>query len=126
MLIKRLLEPNKFDLWLAVLWTSIIILLCFKAPAVEKEFYFPNADKLAHSIFYLTFVILWYRYMLFIGLKDKKHKVYLIVVAVLLGLVIELAQAFLTTTRQGDVLDAVANTIGCLLGIIVVNLVYKK
>ena len=126
MLIKRLLEPNKFDFWLAVLWTSIIILLCFKAPAVEKKFYFPNVDKIAHSIFYFIFVVLWYKHMLFKGLKDRKYKLYLVITAILLGVAIELAQEFCTTNRQGDFFDALANTIGCFLGIIMVSLLYKK
>lgn len=126
MIIKPLLEPNKFDFWLALLWTSILILLCFKAPAIEKKFYFQNADKVAHIAFYVIFVVLWYKHMLFKGLTDKKHKLFLVFVSILLGVAIELGQAFFTTTRQGDVIDVAANTVGCILGIIIVSLLYKK
>jgi VanZ family protein len=39
--------------------------------------------------------------------------------AVLFGIAVEIGQHFLTTTRQADVWDVVANTIGSIAGILV-------
>lgn len=125
MLIKNLLAPNKRALWLAVLWTVLILYFSFKAPSVERKVYFPNADKIAHFVFYFVFVIVWFRYFYLKKGHDFKGKFLLFLVAVLLGIGVEFGQHFLTTSRQGDVSDAVANTIGSLIGIIVVSSVFK-
>lgn len=47
------------------------------------------------------------------------------VFAALWGALMELCQAYLTTTRSGDILDAAANTFGVLCGALVLLLLYK-
>ncbi len=49
----------------------------------------------------------------------------LLFVAVLLGIAVEIGQHFLTTTRQADFWDAVANSIGSLMGIVAISFLFK-
>nr|WP_304608552.1 VanZ family protein [Pontibacter anaerobius] len=42
----------------------------------------------------------------------------------LFGISIELMQHFFIYGRQGDIIDVLANTIGCLLGIVLFKLIY--
>ena len=54
-----------------------------------------------------------------------KNKIVLVCIAVLLGVLIEMAQKYLTTTRQADVWDAVANSTGAFMGILVATKVFR-
>jgi VanZ family protein len=125
MLIKNLLAPNKRDIWLAVFWTFLILFLSLKAPSGESNFYFPNADKVVHFTFYFVFVFLWFKYLFFIQKNKMKNKVALVVVAILFGISMELFQHFFTTTRRADIWDVAANSLGSIMGIIVVSSVFK-
>lgn len=125
MLIKNLLAPNKSGIWLALFWTFLILFLSLKTPSGESKFYFPNADKVVHFTFYFVFVFLWFKHLFFIQKNGKKNKIVLVVVAILFGILMELFQHFFTTTRQADFWDVVANTLGSLMGIIVVSSVFK-
>lgn len=42
------------------------------------------------------------------------------------GIMIELFQTYFTVTRNGDVVDVLANTTGCLLGILAIKILDKK
>lgn len=116
MTIKPLLAPNKISFWLAIFWTILILFLCLKSPSGEPKFYFPNADKIVHFGFYFVFVLLWFRFLVF---KDKNSNAtlsMLIVVSIVLGILIEIAQKYFTINRQADWLDIVANTFGSISG----------
>ena len=126
MIIKNLLAPNKYSFWTAVFWTFLMLFFCFKSPSGEEKVYFPNADKVVHFTFYVVFVVLWFRYYSFKTSLDFKAKVKLVTTAILLGIAIEIGQHFLTTTRQADVWDVVANTIGSMVGIWVSIFIFES
>jgi len=65
-------------------------------------------DKLVHLVFY--FVFMWFC-MLGGGMSLKKA----LILAISYGLIIEILQHTLTTQRQFDLLDVVANSVGALL-----------
>lgn len=120
MTIKSLLAPNKNSVWIAVSWTFLILYLSFKNPSSEeKMFFFPNADKMVHFTFYFVLVIAWFRYLLFERKQGMKIKVILVSAAILMGICVEIGQSCLTVNRQGDVLDALANSIGAITGILI-------
>lgn len=116
--IKHLLAPNKYSFWVAVLWTGIIFYLSFKTPSSGPKLYFENADKAVHFTFYFGFVFLWFKFLLFQKKGVFRNLIVLVVIAILIGILIELSQGLLTTTRQPDVWDAVANSLGALMGAI--------
>jgi VanZ family protein len=124
--IKRLLAPNKYALWLAILWTLFILLMCFKAPSGVTSITFLHADKIVHFAFYFVYIVLWYRFLLHKGNTLTRTKIYLIVTAVILGILIEIGQSLFTTTRHSDVLDIVANCLGASFGIFSLSLLYPS
>jgi len=121
------LAPNKYAFWVAVFWTTIIVFLSFKTPSSEPKLYFENADKIVHFTFYFGFVFLWFRFLLFQKNGIFRNLFVLVLIAIFLGVLIEILQGLLTTTRQPDVWDAVANSFGALMGAIVsYKIVYKS
>lgn len=78
----------------------------------------PYLDKLVHFTFYLVFVLLG---CLAFNLNENKIKLtkgllILIICAVLYGLIIEALQDVLPVDRSAELLDILANTIGALVG----------
>jgi VanZ family protein len=124
--IKRLLAPNKYAIWSAVLWTMFILIMCFKTPSIEKKLYFTNVDKIVHFTFYFVFVNLWFRYLFYKNLQSLKTKAYLAIIAIILGVLIEMGQSIFTTSRQGDIWDIMANSSGALLGIYITGILYRS
>lgn len=110
---------SRYSFWIAVLWTVLVLFLSFKTPSSEPKFYFANADKVVHFTFYFGFVFLWFRFLIEKKIGIIKNQIILFLSAVLLGILVEILQGLLTTTRQPDVWDAVANSVGALLGLIV-------
>jgi len=76
-----------------------------------------NADKLVHFSFYAIFSMLWFVYLQSIVKNDKKLYLAVFIFSVLFGIGIEICQSIFTETRQADVADAIANTLGSLFGL---------
>lgn len=80
----------------------------------------PHADKFAHFIFYMMFSILG---CLFVRERTEgnwsvqKAVKYMVLVAMLYGMVIEVLQYTLTEDRMAEIGDVLANTIGAMAGI---------
>jgi VanZ family protein len=121
-IIKHLLERKFF--WLALIWTFVITVASLVSVNSFSKIKSVGNDKIVHFLFYLFFVILW-------GLvkrqNDSNRKYYLFVflVAMSYGLIIEVLQEILTNTRQADFYDFLANTMGAFVGLIVL-LYYKN
>lgn len=106
---------------LTILCTLAIIVLSLApigAPEMARDV--PLFDKWAHFVMYgaLTLTVCWElrrRY----GTRVPSRRLVLlgVVFPVLLGGLMELGQAYLTTYRSGEWLDALADTIGALLGL---------
>lgn len=118
MIIKRLLEPNSKSIYTAILWAVLILILSFKAPAVNPKYIFQYQDKVVHCTFYFVFVFLWFRVLVFKSATQMRHQILLFIISVALGIIIEILQGTITTTRQADIFDVVANTSGSLIGVI--------
>lgn len=116
MIIKALSEPNKNSFWTAFSWTLLILFLSFKSPANVPNITIPNADKVVHFMFYFVFVFLWYRYLFFIKKTKAIHLFLLVVVAITIGILVEIGQGYFTITRQSDIFDVVANSLGAIVG----------
>ena len=89
----------------------------------------PNFDKFVHFTFYFVMVILGVlavREYLKTPMKFLKVTIYMLFFAILYGIIIEVLQYTLTVNRQGDILDALANTLGALLGMLVVRILFSK
>lgn len=49
-----------------------------------------------------------------------------IILPIVMGILVELAQAYLTTCRSGEVFDAICNTLGVLLGVLIASIIVKN
>ena len=82
-------------------------------------------DKWTHFVMYgvLTLVLLWER-----GKKPMKPMVsvwQLLLIAIVMGGLIELAQKYLTTCRSGEWLDFVGDVVGVVIGALLYAAFYR-
>ncbi|HET8885713.1 MAG TPA: VanZ family protein [Salinimicrobium sp.] len=111
---------------LALLYTLLLIgasLFSLKDIPVEK---ISTSDKVLHGVAYFVLVVVWS----FVISKSKNRsfrKMLFLIgsVAFIFGIVIEILQGSLTTYREPDIWDVLANTIGIVLAMGVVT-VKKK
>ena len=92
--------------------------LCLIKPPHTELMDFQNSDKVAHSIAYVIFgSVIWLEYLRRHDRIDWRKILLLPVLGmILLGGLMELLQAYCTTTRSGEWLDFCADTVGVLLG----------
>lgn len=108
----------------AVTALAIIVASLIPVPEIPQTD-IPFADKWAHWVMYGTLtLVISYDLM-----RSKSLSIRNIVVgavfAVVLGGLLELMQAYCTSTRSGDWLDFYANTFGVFCAVVIV-LIYKK
>ncbi len=117
--IKNLLERNKF--FIAIIITIAIAYLSLSNPiALKPPIKITFLDKIFHFIAYCSLTLSW----LFALNKVLKFK--LITISIFLyGILMEFLQGILTTNRQEDVYDILANSLGILFGLLLFNIFYK-
>jgi VanZ family protein len=103
-----------FWLFLFAAWFVIILFLALRSGTPSLESTILGWDKLQHAA---AFGVL-----AFLGGKTLEHRLplvkawlYAFVLAILLGGLVEIAQAFLTTERTGDWYDFLADILGAAL-----------
>lgn len=122
-----LLVHKKTILSLAVCWTVLIAVLCLvsfrKLPSIGVS----GADKYVHVTFHFVFVSLWGFYS-----KISRHEILisrilkLVVVSTLYGVLIEILQETLTTTRHADIMDVLANFTGATLALLIFIVIKRQ
>ena len=81
---------------------------------------FKNSDKIVHVLFYFFFTFFWSK-------AYKNKKVFLIMLsAVVYGIVIEVLQTTITVTREADLYDMLANSLGAFLAMLVLGFSNKN
>lgn len=131
-----LIIKRKHFIYLSIFWIGVVLLLSlfnFQSIDTPSTLKFPHIDKLAHLTMYsiLSFLLL-------AGYSSRKnrdlsnsrgnHKYINIIVFILssiFGIIVEALQYSLTDYRSGDYLDAIANTIGVIVGIITYSIAIK-
>ncbi len=96
-------------------------------PKEEKTF-IPNLDKLVHATLFGCFVFLWSIY--YATRKEKNNHsdsrfVLILIIACLYGVTTELMQKYLIPNRDYDIFDILADSIGAVLGFLIVLLTVK-
>lgn len=115
-------KRRKIFFWSALSWTGVILYLCLIKSSSIPEFDIANLDKLAHVFFHFVFVTLWYLYLEIYLKKTEKKKllVILFLMSFCFGTTIEILQGLFTITRNGDVIDVLANTTGAVFGLLLI------
>lgn len=124
-LTKNLLVPKQFYFWAALLWTGIISFLSLlrsnEIPVVQVS----NIDKIVHAFFYFVFNSLWFLFFKKQLESISKALAVSFLLSVFFGIGIEIMQESFTKTRQGDIMDVLANTSGAILAVCVI-LIHNK
>lgn len=112
-----------FSILVVLLVTALSLFPAQEFPEVDVQF----ADKWAHWLMYaaMTTII-----GIELGLKNPvktwmRRIISIAAFSALWGALMELCQACLTTTRNGDILDAAANTFGTLCGALALLILYR-
>lgn len=92
-------------------------------------FRIPHLDKMVHFIFYLVMVVTG-----FFAIKDYLVHRYkasaillgMVVFSIMYGMIIEVLQYSITVNRQGDILDALANSLGAITGMFLTRSLFYK
>ena len=116
---KRIFTPDspykKQARFLALLWTLLIFIGCFTPGKDLPKVDVPLIDKWVHFILFGGFTFLWLCARPIVNLRSLFS---LFLIAVALGSFIELMQGWLSFLgRSMEFMDAVADSIGGLLGI---------
>ena len=114
------LKKYRFTILLSLLIWVVCLIPIPETPLNELSF----VDKWTHFLMYgvLTITLLWERRK-----APKKLSLTLsLSLPIAQGILIELAQAYLTTCRSGDWFDALCNTLGVLLGALISKIVNSK
>ena len=104
---------------LGCLYTGVLTtLLLTPSKGLPATIQIPFLDKWAHiaALFILTYVWLLFRRL---SLSKKIGPLQVVFFCFIYGIIIEAIQHWFTASRTADVLDIVANGIGCLLGYLV-------
>jgi VanZ family protein len=106
---------TKWARFLAVAWTLLIFIGCLTPGREIPHVSVPFIDKWVHFVMFGVFTFLW---LCARPATGRKFLVVLFFISVVLGTVIELLQGYLTSLgRSMELLDAIADSIGSLLGI---------
>ena len=99
-------------LWMAGGWLAIGFTILTSLWPGGVSLPVPIWDKLQHAAGY-ALLMLW-----FVGLYPRDRFLLLALWCTALGVAIEFAQGYLTTTRSMDVFDVVANSTGILIALL--------
>lgn len=120
------LVPNKIYNWLAVLWTFTIIVLCLESTNNLPKIKVKEIDKLVHACIHFVFTFLWFLTFINFKLNFKKAILCAFLFSMFFGISLEILQKLLTTTRQADILDVLANVAGAFLAVFLINYLERK
>jgi len=111
---------KQFFLFAALFWTGVILFFCLENAQNIPQIAIPYIDKVVHVGFHFIFTILWFLY--FKKKFSSSNIIRLLSIAwmgsLFFGIAIELIQQYVTTTRNADVIDVLANAMGATFAVI--------
>lgn len=113
----------------SLIWTALVITLSVvpSSSVSIDEVQFRNVDKVAHFIMYSLMSLFWViglkRQNIYIGVRRRAFHI-TVIGTMFLSFAIELIQEEFLPTRGFEVLDLIANGIGCIFGILIFKIIY--
>ena len=114
----------------SLVWTTLVVILSLvpSSNVSLDNFQFKGVDKVAHFIMYTLLALFWVigfkRQDIYVGLRR-----YALQISILGGfsmsVIIEFMQEYVVESRSFEVLDLIANGIGCIFGIVLFKIIYK-
>lgn len=119
--------------WPAMAWTFIILVASGipgnAIPEILTFWDWLGPDKIVHLLMYgvLTFLLLlaFKKQSTFLLLKNFAV-IFALTYGIVLGLVMEVMQQYIFIGRSGNIYDFIANTLGCLAGLVAFNIFLNK
>ena len=115
-----------------ILWTGVIFALCsMPGKAIPKINWLEllSFDKFVHASMFFVEQILLMRALISLqeeSFLNKNYKWISVLFCVAYGGSLEIMQYYVFSERSGDVLDFIANSTGCLIGLFVFKPLSKK
>lgn len=103
-----------------ILWTLLILALCSMPGKSIPKFNWLEMlsfDKWVHASLFCVLQVLVMRSFAIQRDNGKSNKVWATVLCVTYGGLLEVMQTLFFSERTGDILDFIANTVGCLAGL---------
>lgn len=120
MIIKPTLK-DKILLLFAILYSILILILSLVKLENIEVIELESSDKIYHTICYAILTITWLTYFKF-KIQFVKENLILASLIITYGIVIEYLQLNLTSYRQFDWWDVMANSTGVLIGFVISKL----
>ena len=112
--IKKLLERNAYLIAILITVFVAVSSLVSLRGISSISIGISNFDKIVHAISYFILTLSWF-YATQNDYKKSSFKIILILLLISFGTIIEVLQGGLTTYRQADFFDVLANSLGILL-----------
>ncbi len=109
---------------LASIWTVIIFALCStpgKYVPTSLWLDLLSFDKFVHATIFFVLIALWLIFLITRSCYSSINKIIVLVACVLYGGLLEIMQATLFSQRSADWFDFIANSVGCLVGLLFIN-----
>ena len=113
---------KRYSLVITIIYSLALTTICLiQIDGIVHEVKIPNADKIFHFFSFFALAFLWYITLFFkFGLNKNKSIINAILISVAFGIIIEILQGRFTATRQSDIKDVFADTLGALLVALVI------
>jgi VanZ family protein len=114
---------KRYSLFIAIIYSIALTILSLITISGIPDIGISFGDKIFHFLAYYILTLVWF-YALFTKFNFKKNKaiLYAAIFSMIFGIVIELLQGSITTSRHSDVYDAIANTLGVVIAVLVLFL----
>ncbi|RAJ18237.1 VanZ like protein [Olleya aquimaris] len=118
-MVRKLLPVFSFGYSIALLVLSLV--------TVKEIAGFPNqSDKVLHVLAHVILTGLWFLTLnQFYRKGINQAKTIALVVSILFGILIEVLQHTATQSREADFKDVIANILGALIAVLLINLIIK-
>lgn len=124
-MLKRILNWWRDNsVFIAVSITVLILVTSLINPKSINVTSIHISDKILHLVSYAVLMNAWL--MAFVKWKKAENQWTLFLILTLFGIIIEVIQGEFTNTRTPDVKDALANTIGLLMGLAIFKTVFYR
>ena len=125
-IIKSLLAP-KLLLLVAIVYTIIVLYGSLVAPQDLPKITKGVSDKWLHSLGYFFWFLFWFLFLFF---NTKKSSFFscvwkVVFLGLAFGIIIEVLQGELTSTRTAEILDVAANFVGLIIAAFIA-LIFKS
>jgi VanZ family protein len=120
---------NELRIFPPLTWViAVTIALCLPGSALPKENWFDKIwlDKWIHVLLFSIMVFLWCQYFSKNSWKKIRYFVQIAFYFFLYGIAMEFVQKYFIPNRSFDLLDILADTAGCGIGVLISSWYIKK